>query len=136
MARPAGKKLRRLSLLSGGGRSLERSLVAIGFLISLFVARPSPFYILDEVEATLDDVNFGRLLSIYEELRESAQLLLVTHHIHTMEVAAALYGVTMRDDGVSTVISQRLNERGGELVSQDHDRAAWRPGLCLLAGRD
>lgn len=132
MARPAGKKLRRLSLLCGGGRSL----VAIGFLISLFVARPSPFYILDEVEAALDEVNLGRLLSIYEELLESSQLLLVTHHKHTMEVAAALYGVTMRDDGVSTVISQRLNERGVKLVSQDHDRAAWRSGLCLLAGRD
>ena len=104
-ARPAGKRVRRLSLLSGG----ERSLVAVAFLISLFIARPSPFYILDEVEAALDDVNLGRLLGIYEELRRSSQLLVITHHKRTMEVADALYGVTMRDDGVSTVISQRLH---------------------------
>ena len=107
-ARPAGKKVRRLSLLSGG----ERSLVAVAFLISLFIARPSPFYILDEVEAALDDVNLGRLLAIYEELRRNSQLLIITHQKRTMEVADALYGVTMRGDGVSTVISQRLSERG------------------------
>ena len=106
-ARPAGKKVRRLSLLSGG----ERSLVAVGFLISLFIARPSPFYILDEVEAALDDINLGRLLAIYEELRENSQLLVITHHKRTMEIADALYGVTMRGDGVSTVISQRLSDR-------------------------
>jgi chromosome segregation protein len=106
-ARPAGKKIRRLSLLSGG----ERSLVAVGFLISLFIARPSPFYILDEVEAALDDINLSRLLSIYEELRENSQLLVITHQKRTMEIADALYGVTMRGDGVSTVISQRLGER-------------------------
>jgi len=106
-ARPAGKKIRRLSLLSGG----ERSLVAVGFLISLFIARPSPFYILDEVEAALDDINLSRLLSIYEELRENSQLLVITHQKRTMEIADALYGVTMRGDGVSTVISQRLSER-------------------------
>ena len=106
-ARPAGKKVKRLSLLSGG----ERSLVAVAFLISLFIARPSPFYILDEVEAALDDVNLGRLLTIYEELRVNSQLLIITHQKRTMEVADALYGVTMRDDGVSTVISQRLKER-------------------------
>jgi len=105
-ARPAGKKVRRLSLLSGG----ERSLVAVAFLISLFIARPSPFYILDEVEAALDDVNLGRLLGIYEELRKSSQLLVITHQKRTMEVADALYGVTMRGDGVSTVISQRLHD--------------------------
>lgn len=105
-ARPAGKKVKRLSLLSGG----ERSLVAVAFLFSLFIARPSPFYILDEVEAALDDVNLGRLLGIYQELRERAQLLVITHQKRTMEIADALYGVTMRGDGVSTVISQRLNE--------------------------
>lgn len=105
-ARPAGKKVKRLSLLSGG----ERSLVAVAFLVSLFMARPSPFYILDEVEAALDDVNLGRLLDIYEELRESSQLLVITHQKRTMEIADALYGVTMRNDGVSTVISQRLRE--------------------------
>ncbi|QIK76995.1 chromosome segregation protein SMC [Nocardioides piscis] len=103
-ARPAGKKVKRLSLLSGG----ERSLVAVAFLVSLFKARPSPFYILDEVEAALDDTNLGRLLEIYEELRENSQLLVITHQKRTMEVGDALYGVTMRGDGVSAVISQRL----------------------------
>jgi chromosome segregation protein len=105
-ARPAGKRVKRLSLLSGG----ERSLVAVAFLVALFKARPSPFYILDEVEAALDDTNLGRLLQIYEELRESSQLLVITHQKRTMEVGDALYGVTMRGDGVSTVISQRLRD--------------------------
>ena len=106
-ARPAGKKVKRLSLLSGG----ERSLVAVCFLVALFKARPSPFYILDEVEAALDDTNLGRLLEIYEELRENSQLLVITHQKRTMEVGDALYGVTMRGDGVSAVISQRLREQ-------------------------
>ncbi len=105
-ARPAGKKVKRLSLLSGG----ERSLVAVAFLVSLFKARPSPFYILDEVEAALDDTNLGRLLEIYEELRENSQLLVITHQKRTMEIGDALYGVTMRGDGVTTVISQRLRD--------------------------
>jgi chromosome segregation protein len=105
-ARPAGKKVKRLSLLSGG----ERSLVAVAFLVSLFKARPSPFYILDEVEAALDDTNLGRLLQIYEELRENSQLLVITHQKRTMEVGDALYGVSMRGDGVSAVISQRLRD--------------------------
>ncbi|MPZ93303.1 MAG: chromosome segregation protein SMC [Propionibacteriales bacterium] len=105
-ARPAGKKVKRLSLLSGG----ERSLVAVAFLVALFKARPSPFYILDEVEAALDDTNLGRLLEIYEELRENSQLVVITHQKRTMEVGDALYGVSMRGDGVSAVISQRLRE--------------------------
>ncbi|MDX6299253.1 MAG: chromosome segregation protein [Nocardioidaceae bacterium] len=105
-ARPPGKKVKRLSLLSGG----ERSLVAVAFLVSLFKARPSPFYILDEVEAALDDTNLGRLLEIYEELRANSQLLVITHQKRTMEVGDALYGVSMRGDGVSAVISQRLRE--------------------------
>ncbi len=105
-ARPAGKKVKRLSLLSGG----ERSLVAVAFLVSLFKARPSPFYILDEVEAALDDTNLGRLLEIYEELRENSQLVVITHQKRTMEIGDALYGVSMRGDGVSAVISQRLRE--------------------------
>ncbi len=105
-ARPPGKKVKRLSLLSGG----ERSLVAVAFLIALFRARPSPFYVLDEVEAALDDTNLGRLLEIYAELRESSQLIVVTHQKRTMEIADALYGVSMRGDGVTTVISQRLRE--------------------------
>ncbi len=105
-ARPPGKRVKRLSLLSGG----ERSLVAVAFLVALFKARPSPFYILDEVEAALDDTNLSRLLEIYEELRESSQLLIITHQKRTMEVGDALYGVAMRGDGVSAVISQRLRE--------------------------
>jgi chromosome segregation protein len=105
-ARPAGKKIKRLSLLSGG----ERSLVAVAFLVSLFKARPSPFYILDEVEAALDDTNLGRLLDIFDELRATSQLLVITHQKPTMEIADALYGVSMRDDGITTVISQRLRE--------------------------
>jgi len=105
-ARPPGKKVKRLSLLSGG----ERSLVAVAFLVALFKARPSPFYVLDEVEAALDDTNLGRLLQIYEELRENSQLVVITHQKRTMEVADALYGVSMRGDGVSAVISQRMRE--------------------------
>lgn len=105
-ARPAGKQVKRLSLLSGG----ERSLVAVAFLVSLFIARPSPFYILDEVEAALDDANLGRLLGIYEELRANSQLLIITHQKRTMEIADSLYGVTMRGDGISTVVSQRMSE--------------------------
>ena len=105
-ARPPGKRIKRLSLLSGG----ERSLTAVAFLVALFKARPSPFYVMDEVEAALDDVNLGRLIEVMEELRESSQLIVVTHQKRTMEIADALYGVTMRGDGVSTVISQRLRE--------------------------
>ncbi len=103
-ARPAGKKIKRLSLLSGG----ERSLTAVALLVAIFKARPSPFYVMDEVEAALDDTNLGRLISIFQELRESSQLIIITHQKRTMEVADALYGVTMRGDGVSTVISQRI----------------------------
>lgn len=102
-ARPAGKKVKRLSLLSGG----ERSLAALAFLIAIFQARPSPFYVMDEVEAALDDVNLSRLLRILEELRRSSQLIVITHQKRTMEIADALYGVTMRD-GVTAVVSQRL----------------------------
>jgi chromosome segregation protein len=105
-ARPAGKKVKRLSLLSGG----ERSLTAVALLVAIFKARPSPFYVMDEVEAALDDMNLGRLLEIFTELREDSQLIVVTHQKRTMEVADALYGVTMRGDGVTTVVSQRLRE--------------------------
>jgi chromosome segregation protein len=105
-ARPPGKKVKRLSLLSGG----ERSLTAIAYLFAIFKARPSPFYVLDEVEAALDDTNLQRLLMVFEELRESSQLIVITHQRRTMEVADALYGITMRGDGVSTVISQRTAE--------------------------
>ncbi|PQZ92267.1 chromosome segregation protein SMC [Arthrobacter sp. MYb227] len=109
-ARPAGKKIKRLSLLSGG----ERSLTAVAFLVAIFKARPSPFYVMDEVEAALDDSNLGRLVTIFEELRESSQLIVITHQKRTMEVADALYGVTMQGDGVSKVISQRI-ERNRDL---------------------
>jgi len=102
-ARPPGKKIKRLSLLSGG----ERSLTAVALLCAIFRARPSPFYIMDEVEAALDDVNLGRLLTLMHQLREHSQLIIITHQKRTMEIADALYGVTMRN-GVTEVISQRL----------------------------
>ncbi|WP_146341501.1 chromosome segregation SMC family protein [Nesterenkonia sp. NBAIMH1] len=104
-ARPPGKRIRRLSLLSGG----ERSLTAVALLVAIFKARPSPFYVMDEVEAALDDTNLSRLLVIFEELRESSQLIVITHQRRTMEIADALYGVSMRQDGSTRVISQRLS---------------------------
>jgi chromosome segregation protein len=104
-ARPPGKKIKRLSLLSGG----ERSLTAVALLVAIFRARPSPFYIMDEVEAALDDVNLGRLLTLMEQLREKSQLIIITHQKRTMEIADALYGVTMRA-GITQVISQRLRD--------------------------
>ncbi|HET7668324.1 MAG TPA: chromosome segregation protein SMC [Mycobacterium sp.] len=109
-ARPPGKKIKRLSLLSGG----EKSLTAVAMLVAIFRARPSPFYVMDEVEAALDDVNLRRLLGLFEQLRAQSQLIVITHQKPTMEVADALYGVTMRDDGITQVISQRM--RGQELV--------------------
>jgi chromosome segregation protein len=110
-ARPPGKKIKRLSLLSGG----EKSLTAVAMLVAIFRARPSPFYVMDEVEAALDDVNLRRLLGLFEMLRSQSQLIVITHQKPTMEVADALYGVTMRDDGITAVISQRM--RGQELVA-------------------
>ena len=104
--RPPGKKVKRLSLLSGG----ERALTAIAFVLAIFKARPSPFYVLDEVEAALDDANLQRLLQIFAELRDASQLIIVTHQQRTMEVADTLYGISMRGDGVSAVVSQRLRE--------------------------
>jgi len=105
-ARPPGKKVKRLSLLSGG----ERSLTAVAMLVAIFRARPSPFYVMDEVEAALDDVNLGRLVGLIGELRASSQLIIITHQKRTMEVADALYGVSMRGDGITQVISQRLRD--------------------------
>ena len=105
-ARPPGKKVKRLSLLSGG----ERSLVAVALLVAIFKARPSPFYIMDEVEAALDDTNLGRLITLFEELRDSSQLIVITHQKRTLEVADALDGVSMRGDGVTTVVSQRIRD--------------------------
>ena len=105
-ARPPGKKVKRLSLLSGG----ERSLTAVALLVAIFRARPSPFYIMDEVEAALDDVNLGRLIQLLQQLRERSQLIVITHQKRTMEIADALYGTTIRN-GVTEVISQRLRDR-------------------------
>ncbi|WP_046468040.1 chromosome segregation protein SMC [Allosalinactinospora lopnorensis] len=106
-ARPPGKKVKRLSLLSGG----ERSLTAVAFLAAIFKARPSPFYVLDEVEAALDDTNLQRLLLIFDELRQASQLIVITHQKRTMEACDALYGVTMQGDGISQVISQKLERK-------------------------
>ncbi|MEZ5150675.1 chromosome segregation protein SMC [Rhodococcus zopfii] len=115
-ARPPGKKVKRLSLLSGG----EKSLTAVAMLVAIFRARPSPFYVMDEVEAALDDTNLRRLIGLFEQLREKSQLIVITHQKPTMEVADALYGVSMRGDGITRVISQRL--RGQDLGGQDVSR--------------
>ncbi|WP_309081883.1 chromosome segregation protein SMC [Zhihengliuella sp.] len=123
-ARPAGKKVKRLSLLSGG----ERSLTAVALLVAIFKARPSPFYVMDEVEAALDDTNLGRLITIFEELRESSQLIVITHQKRTMEVADALYGVSMRGDGVTQVISQRLARTDGTRADRGRDDGEHRAG--------
>ncbi len=103
-ARPSGKNVRKLSLLSGG----ERSLTALAFLFAVFRSRPSPFYLLDEVEAALDDVNLHRFLDLIHEFRQEAQLLVVSHQKRTMEAADCLYGVTMQPGGSSRVISERI----------------------------
>jgi chromosome segregation protein len=94
-------------LLSGG----ERSLAAVALMVSIFKARPSPFYVMDEVEAALDDANLGRLLSLFEDLRVNSQLIIITHQKRTMEIADALYGVSMKADGISAVVGQRLREK-------------------------
>ncbi len=104
-ARPSGKNVRRLSLLSGG----ERSLTALAFLFAVFRARPSPFYLMDEVEAALDDVNLHRFLDLVHEFRNEAQLLVVSHQKRTMEAADCLYGVSMPPGGSSRVVSQRMS---------------------------
>ena len=109
-ASPAGKKVRQLSLLSGG----ERSLTALALLFAIFTARPSPFYVMDEVEAALDDVNLTRLIKAFNQLREHAQLIVITHQQRTMSIADSLYGITMRGDGVTSVISQKLDREQDE----------------------
>ena len=101
---PAGKSTKRLTLLSGG----EKSMTAIAFLFAVFLARPCPFYILDEVEAALDDLNIGRFLELLRANADRAQFIVVTHQKRTMEAADTLYGVSMGDDGVSKVVSRRL----------------------------
>jgi len=107
MAQPEGKRLRRISLLSGG----ETSMTALAFFFSLFKVRPSPFYFLDEVEAALDDVNLHRFLDLVREFKGESQLVLITHQKRSMEIADILYGVTMQDDGMSRVLSQRIEEQ-------------------------
>jgi chromosome segregation protein len=107
-ARLPGKAVRRVSLLSGG----ERSLVALAFLFAVFKSRPAPFYVLDEVEAALDDVNLGRFLALLRSVR-GAQFIVITHQKRTMEAARVLYGVTMGRDGASKVVSQRFDEGDG-----------------------
>ena len=117
-ARPPGKKIKRLSLLSGG----EKSLTAVAMLVAIFRARPSPFYIMDEVEAALDDTNLRRLIGLFELLRAKSQLIVITHQKPTMEVADALYGVTMRDDGITAVISQRMRGQQVDAAGLESDQ--------------
>ena len=124
-ARPPGKKVKRLSLLSGG----EKSLTAVAMLVAIFRARPSPFYVMDEVEAALDDANLRRLIGLFEQLRERSQLIVITHQKPTMEIADALYGVSMRGDGITQVISQRM--RGVDLSGQARSAA---PATAAAAG--
>ena len=114
-ARPAGRNVRRLSLLSGG----ERSLVALAFLFAVFRSRPSPFYLMDEVEAALDDVNLHRFLDLVDEFRADAQLVIVTHQKRTMEAADVLYGVTMQPEGASKVVSERIGNPSAQRASVD-----------------
>jgi chromosome segregation protein len=108
-ARPSGKNVRKLSLLSGG----ERSLTALAFLFAVFRSRPSPFYVMDEVEAALDDVNLHRFLDLVREFREEAQLLIVSHQKRTMEAADCLFGVTMQPGGSSKVVSEKASLHTG-----------------------
>ncbi len=142
-ARPSGKNVRRLSLLSGG----ERSLAALAYLFSVFRARPSPFYLMDEVEAALDDVNLHRFLDLVHEFRNEAQLLVVSHQKRTMEAADVLYGVSMPPGGSSRVVSQRIRDLQFEDVCRSpcssasgRRRAGVRPGrgpwLCRWVGND
>ena len=105
-ARPAGRNVRKLSLLSGG----ERSLVALAFLFAVFRSRPSPFYLMDEVEAALDDVNLHRFLDLVDTFRGEAQLIIVSHQKRTMEAADVLYGVTMQPGGASKVVSEKIRD--------------------------
>jgi len=119
-ARPGRKRVKRLSLLSGG----ERSLAALAFLMAIFRARPSPFYLLDEVEAALDDINLHRFLDVLHDLAGRSQVLVVTHQKRTMEMADVLYGVSMGDDGTSKVIAQRLAEDRVELPESPDEMGA------------
>ena len=129
-ARPPGKKIKRLSLLSGG----EKSLTAVAMLVAIFRARPSPFYVMDEVEAALDDVNLRRLISLFEQLREQSQLIVITHQKPTMEVADALYGVTMRDDGITDGDLAAHARPGTGHAAADWGTCTGRAGERLIVG--
>ena len=122
-ARPPGKKVKRLSLLSGG----EKSLVAVAMLVAIFRARPSPFYVMDEVEAALDDTNMRRLIGLMEQLRDNSQLIIITHQKPTMEIADALYGVSMQGDGITKVISQRMRTDTGQPELRPDEEAQAEP---------
>jgi chromosome segregation protein len=127
--RPAGRNVRKLSLLSGG----ERSLVALAFLFAVFKSRPSPFYLMDEVEAALDDVNLHRFLGLVHEFREDAQLIIVSHQKRTMEAGDALYGVTMAPGGSSKVVSQKVPRRAddpGSLSLPEEDSTPAAPDIA------
>jgi chromosome segregation protein len=117
---PAGKKIRSLQVLSGG----EKSMAALGFTFALMLARPSPFYVLDEVDAALDEVNIDRFLELVNRFRDRAQFIVITHQAGTMEAADALYGVSMPGNGVSQVISRRLpRESDGPALAAAPDLA-------------
>jgi chromosome segregation protein len=117
---PAGKSTKRLSLLSGG----EKSLVALAFMFAVFLARPCPFYVLDEVEAALDDLNIDRFLQLVRRYSDRAQFIVVTHQKRTMDAADRLYGVSMGGDGISRVVSRQLSGTGASLFEQAEDAAA------------
>jgi chromosome segregation protein len=110
MARPPGKKLRSISLLSGG----EKSLTAISLLLALFKVRPSPFCVLDEMDAALDDSNIARFIDVLEEFTVETQFILVTHNKKTISVAEIIYGVTMEESGISSIISVKLRKKDEE----------------------
>jgi len=129
-ARPPGKKVQRLSLLSGG----ERSLTVLAFVFAIFRARPSPFYVLDEVDAALDDVNLQRLLKVIRSFRGHAQIIMVTHQKRSMEIADLLYGITMGPDAVTKVVSERLRDR--RAVAELDDRVSDAPTEALVDGNE
>lgn len=128
--KPARKTVRSLSLLSGG----ERSLVAVAFLFAIFLARPAPFYILDEVEAALDDTNIDRLLNMLREYQDRTQFIVITHQKRTMEVADVLYGVTMAADGTSKILSRRMSDIGDDHGPGDHSAEAENAEPAAMAG--
>ena len=112
MAQPRGKRITKMMLMSGG----EKSLTALALLFAVYRTRTVPFYVFDEVEAALDDANLSKLLDAIEQLKETTQLIVISHQRRTMEQADVLYGVSMQADGVSHVVSQRLDKTTGKVV--------------------